>query len=57
MFYGDQQDLDFDNMSSFFPCEIGVAIQYINPGYGVQALKNSYFIVHFFVIPSVVFTF
>ena len=38
---------DFDDMSSFFPCEIDDAIQYINLGYGVQAPKNSYVIVHF----------
>ena len=30
---------DFDDMSSFFPCEIDDAIQYINLGYGAQAPK------------------
>ena len=30
---------DVDNMSSFFPCEIDDAIQYINLGYGAQAPK------------------
>jgi hypothetical protein len=30
---------DFDDMSSFFPCEIEDAIQYINLGYGAQAPK------------------
>ena len=33
----DDQGPDFDDMSSFFPCEIDDAIQYINLGYGVQA--------------------
>ena len=33
------QGPDFDDMSFFFPCEIDDAIQYINLGYGVQALK------------------
>ena len=33
------QGPDFDDISSFFPCEIGVAIQYINLGYGEQAPK------------------
>ena len=33
------RDPDFDNMSSFFPCEIDDAIQYINLGYGPQAPK------------------
>ena len=28
------QGQDFDDMSSFFPCEIDDAIQYINLGYG-----------------------
>ena len=28
----DNQSPDFDDMSSFFPCEIGDAIQYINLG-------------------------
>ena len=32
-------DPDFDNMSSFFSCEVYDAIQYINLGYGAQALK------------------
>ena len=32
----DKQDSDFDDMSSFFPCEIDDAIQYINLGYGAQ---------------------
>ena len=36
---GDQQDPDFDEMSSFFSCEIDDAIQYINLGYGAQAPK------------------
>ena len=35
----DNQGPDFDNMSSFFPCEIDDAIQYINLGYGAQAPK------------------
>ena len=30
---------DFDDMSSFFPCEIDDAIQYINLAYGAQAPK------------------
>ena len=30
---------DVDDMSSFFPCEIDYAIQYINLGYGKQAPK------------------
>ena len=29
----------FDDMSSFFPCKIDYAIQYINLGYGAQAPK------------------
>ena len=33
------QGPDFDDMSSFFPCEIDDAIQYINFGYGAQAPK------------------
>ena len=33
------QGPDFDDMSSFFPCEIDHAIQYINLGYGAQAPK------------------
>ena len=34
-----EQGPDFDDMSSFFPCEIGDAIQYINLEYGAQAPK------------------
>ena len=34
-----KQGPDFDVMSSFFPCEIDDAIQYINLGYGSQAPK------------------
>ena len=34
-----KQGPDFDDMSSFFPCEIDDAIQYINLGYGAQAPK------------------
>ena len=37
--YGDMQGPDFDDMSSFFPCKIDDAIQYINLGYGAQASK------------------
>ena len=37
--WGDDQDPDFDDMSSFLPCEIDDAIQYINLGYGAQAQK------------------
>ena len=33
------QGPDFDDMSSFFPCEVDDAIQYINFGYGAQAPK------------------
>ena len=33
------QGPDFDDMLSFFPCEIDDAIQYINLGYGAQAPK------------------
>ena len=33
------QGLDFDDMSSFFPCEIDEAIQFIDLGYGAQAPK------------------
>ena len=33
------QGPDFDNISSFFPCEIDDSIQYINLGYGARALK------------------
>jgi hypothetical protein len=35
----DKQALDFDDMCSFFSCEIDDAIQYINLGYGAQAPK------------------
>ena len=35
----DNQGPDFDDMSSFFPCEIDDVIQYINLGYGAQAPK------------------
>jgi hypothetical protein len=34
-----EQGLDFDDMSSFFPCEIDDAIQYVSFGYGAQAQK------------------
>ena len=34
-----QQGPDFDDMLSFFPCEVDDAIQYINLGYGMQAPK------------------
>ena len=34
-----EQGPDFDDMSSFFPCEIDDAIQYINLGFGEQAPK------------------
>ena len=37
--HGDNQGQDFDDMSSFFPCEIDDTIQYINLGYGAQAPK------------------
>jgi len=30
------QSPDFDDMSSFFPCEIDDGIEYINLGYGAQ---------------------
>ena len=33
------QDPDFDDMSSFLPCEIDDAIQYIDLVYGAQAPK------------------
>ena len=33
------QGPDFDDMSSFFPCEIDNAIQHINLGYGAQTPK------------------
>jgi len=46
------QGLDFDDMSSFFPCEIGDAIQYINLGHRAQAPKIvTVFYSAFFVIP------
>ena len=45
------QGMDFVDMSSFFPCEIDDAVQYINLGYGAQAPKT-YFIVHFFILCS-----
>ena len=35
----DFQGSDFDDISSFFPCEIDDASQYINLGYGAQAPK------------------
>ena len=35
----DHQGPDFDDMSSFFPCEIDDVIQYTNLEYGPQALK------------------
>ena len=38
-----QQGLDFDDMSSFFPCEIDAAIQYINLGCGAQAQKMLFY--------------
>ena len=34
------QGPDFDDMSSFYPCKIDDAIQYINLGYGAQAPNN-----------------
>jgi hypothetical protein len=34
-----EQGPDFDDMSSFFSCEIDDAIQYINIGYGAQTPK------------------
>ena len=37
--YGHKQGSDFDDMSSFFTCEIDEAIQYINILYGAQAPK------------------
>ena len=36
---GNDQGPDCDDMSSFFPCEIYDAIQYINPGSGEQTPK------------------
>ena len=41
----DHQGSDFDDMSSFFHCEIDDAIQYINLGYGAQAPKILIYIV------------
>ena len=38
-YYYDYQCLDFDDMSSIFPCDIDDAIQYINLGYGALAPK------------------
>ena len=38
-YYYYHQGPDFDDISSFFPCEIDDAIQYINLGYGSQAQK------------------
>ena len=35
----DDQGPFFGEISSFFPCEIDGAIQYINLGYGAQAPK------------------
>ena len=35
----DYQGPDFDDISSFFPCEIDYAIKCINLGYGAQAPK------------------
>ena len=35
----DEQGPDFDVMSSLFPCEIDITIQYINLGYGAQTPK------------------
>ena len=34
-----KQSLDFDDMSSFFPCEIDNAIQCYNLEYGAQTPK------------------
>ena len=44
------QGPDFDDMSSFFPCEIYDAIQYINPGYGAQAPKIVMFSAFFVIL-------
>ena len=42
------QGPDFDDISSFFPCEIDDAIQYINVGHGAQApIFYSVFFRHF----------
>ena len=38
-FIKNHQGPDFDDISSFFLCEIDDAIQYINLGYGAQAPK------------------
>ena len=38
----DDHGPDFDDMSSFFPCEIDDGIQYIHLGYGAQAPKIFY---------------
>ena len=43
--YVDDQGPDFDDMSSFFPCEIDDAIQYINLGYGAQCIPSSFCVV------------
>ena len=48
-FFFYQQGPDFDDMSSFFPCEIDDAIQYINLGYGAQAPK---IVILYFIIKS-----
>ena len=37
--YSYRHDPDFDDMSSFFPCEIDDVIQYVNLGYRAQAPK------------------
>jgi hypothetical protein len=39
--YDYNQGPDFADMSSFFPCVIDDAIQYINIGYGARAPKIS----------------
>ena len=46
------QGLDFDDMSSFFPCDIYDAIQYINIAYGAQAPKIVFYsaFFHHFVL-------
>ena len=36
---GHKQGPDFDDMSSFIPCKINNAIQYINLEYGAQTPK------------------
>ena len=48
----DDQGLDFDDMSSLFPCEIDDAIQYINLGYGAQAQKIVFFTALFVILCS-----